>query len=62
MVMLGGRYGSTLSSLGTFTEEEMNDISSGLKFETYIDERLVNETKRVVKELLKPRILIRVLL
>ena len=53
MVMLGGRYGSTLSSLGTFTEEEMNDISSGLKFETYIDERLVNETKRVVKELFK---------
>lgn len=51
MVMLGGRYGSTLSSLGTFTDEEINDISSGLKFETYIDERLVNETKRVVKEL-----------
>ena len=52
MVMLGGRYGSTLKSIGSFTDEETSDISSGFKFETYIDSRLVNETKRLVKEVM----------
>ena len=52
MVMLGGRYGSTLKSIGGFTDEEIADISSGFKFETYIDDRLVNETQKLVKEVM----------
>ncbi len=50
--MLGCRYGSTVTSLGTFSKEEVDDIGMGFKFETFIDDRLMEATKDVVKTLL----------
>ncbi len=50
--MLGCRYGNTLNSLGGFTSEEMGDIGLGFKFEVYIDDRLVETTKDLVRTLL----------
>lgn len=49
-VMLGSRYGASLQSLGTFTSDEIADISNGFKFEVFIDERLQKATKDLCKE------------
>lgn len=50
--MVGGRTGATDMVSGKLTEEEVADIGTGLKFEVYIDERLEESTKDLLRTVL----------
>ena len=50
--MVGGRTGATDMVDGKLTEEEVADVGTGLKFELYIDERLEESTKDLLRTVL----------
>lgn len=50
--MVGGRTGATDMVTGGLTEEEVADIGTGLKFELYIDSRLEEGTKEVLRKVM----------
>ncbi len=51
-VLLGGRYASADVADGKLTDDEVNDISQGFKMEVYIDERLKESTKTLLKQVI----------
>lgn len=51
-VMLGGRYATKDVTDDKLTDAEVSDISQGFKMEVYIDERLQEATKTLLKEVL----------
>ena len=52
-VMLGGRYASSdVPDNGKLSDEEVADISQGFKMEIYIDERLQEATKTLLKKVI----------
>lgn len=51
-VMLGGRFATKDTVEGKLTEEEIADISQGFKMEIYIDERLQEATKTLLKKVI----------
>ena len=51
-VLLGGRYASKDVTEDKLTEDEVADISQGLKMEVYIDERLQQSTKTLLQKVM----------
>ncbi len=51
-VLLGGRYATKDTVVGKLTDEEVSDISQGFKMEVYIDERLQEATKTLLKQVI----------
>ena len=51
-VLLGGRYATKDTVDGKLTDEEVDDISQGFKMEVYIDERLQEATKTLLKKVM----------
>lgn len=50
--MVGGRTGATDMVDGKLTDDEVSDVGTGLKFELYIDERLEESTKDLLRAVL----------
>ena len=51
-VLLGGRFATKDTVEGKLTDEEVADISQGFKMEVYIDERLQEATKTLLKKVI----------